>query len=92
MKASIQQAEQKWHDELFASRRKLDLVVPLTSHYFCFLARLDRLILDRPLEGAPAWQRMIVDFIHRIDSAIPGLPFLNRLAGVAVLELSPLQQ
>src|SRR5882672_10388114 len=28
MEASIQQAEQKWHDELYASRRKRDLVVP----------------------------------------------------------------
>ena len=64
----------------------------VTAHYFCFLSRLDRFILNRPLEIAPAWQRMIVNGIHRIDSFILNIPFLNRLAGVAVLELSPLQQ
>jgi SAM-dependent methyltransferase len=64
----------------------------VTSHYFCFLARLDRFILDRPLEVAPAWQRTIVNAIHWFDSVILSVPFLKRLAGVAVLELSPLQQ
>jgi SAM-dependent methyltransferase len=64
----------------------------VTSHYFCFLARLDRFILNKPLETAPAWQRMMVNLIHWIDSVILGLPLLNRFAGVAVLELSPLRQ
>jgi hypothetical protein len=64
----------------------------VTSHYFCFLGRLDRFILNKPLEVAPAWQRLIVNAIHWFDSVILGVPFLNRLAGVAVLELSPLQQ
>src|SRR4051812_8665841 len=30
MQASIQQAEQKWHDNLYASRPERDLVVPLS--------------------------------------------------------------
>jgi hypothetical protein len=45
-----------------------------------------------PLEDAPAWQRLIVNVIHRFDSIILSVSFLNRLAGVAVLELSSLQQ
>jgi hypothetical protein len=64
----------------------------VTSHYFCLLARLDRFILNKPLEVAPAWQRMMVNVIHWIDSVILGFPILNRFAGVAVLELSPLRQ
>jgi SAM-dependent methyltransferase len=64
----------------------------VTPHYFCFLARLDRFILNMPLEDAPAWQRLIVNVIHRFDSIILSVSFLNRLAGVAVLELSSLQQ
>ena len=64
----------------------------MKSHYFCFLARLDRFILNQPLEAAPFWQRIIVNVIHGIDRIVLSVPFLNRLAGVAVLELSPLQQ
>jgi len=64
----------------------------VTSHYFCFLAKLDRFILKTPLEVAPGWQRTIINVIHWFDSIILSIPFLNRLAGVAVLELSPLKQ
>lgn len=64
----------------------------MSPQYFCLLARLDRFILDQPLEAAPAWKRIIVNAFHWADSAILRLSFLNRFAGVAVLELSPLPQ
>ena len=64
----------------------------LTPHFFCFLARLDRFILKGPLETAPAWQRLLIHAIHWADSVILRFPTLNRLAGVTVLELSPLKQ
>jgi len=64
----------------------------MTPHLFCFLARLDRFILKGPLEIAPAWQRLLIHAIHWADSIILRFPLLNRLAGVTVLELSPLKQ
>jgi SAM-dependent methyltransferase len=63
----------------------------LSPHYFCFLARLDRFILNEPLEVAPIWKRFMIQSIHLVDGVILTIPFLKRLAGVAVLELSPLQ-
>jgi len=64
----------------------------VSPYYFCFLGRLDRFILKTPLEIAPTWQRMLVHSLHWTDSMILRFPILNRLAGVAVLELSPLRQ
>jgi len=64
----------------------------VTPHFFCFLARADRFVLKGPLETASIWRRLLIHALHWGDRAILGVPFLNRLAGVAVLELSPRRQ
>ena len=64
----------------------------VTPHLFSVLARADRFVLNGPLETASTWRRLVTHALHWGDRAILSVPLLNRLAGVAVLELSPLRQ
>jgi SAM-dependent methyltransferase len=64
----------------------------VTPHVFCFLARADRFVLNGPLETASMWRWSLIHAFHWGDRVLLSIPFMKRLAGVAVLELSPLRQ
>jgi len=55
--------------------------------FFSVLSRLDRFICKGPLETAPAACRLLVQAVHALDGMILRLPFADRLAAIAVLDL-----
>jgi hypothetical protein len=57
--------------------------------YFCFLSRLDRFLLQGPLEYASRWTKALVYSTHALDYALLNVLCLTRLAGTAVVAMRP---
>ncbi len=61
----------------------------LETHWFGFLARLDRFLFKTaPLEFASRWRRWTAYILHYVDFLLLRIPGLDRLAGIVVLKLS----
>ena len=56
---------------------------------FDFLSRLDRFVLQGPLEHASWVRKSLVYFFHATDRLILETPHLERLGGTVVMKLSP---
>ncbi len=61
----------------------------LEFSFFLVLSRLNRFVLQGPLEYAPPWKRSVVYSLAGLDYLLLGIPFFRRFAGTVVMKARP---